>query len=576
MFVNLLTPRTGPPVELGRVTVVMGPNRSGKSTLLGDIFRLCTGRDPGSDYEQAQLVQPVILEDMQFGGTGSDQQQLEAMAGPQSEGGVLEGLGGDLRRLCRAALRSEAWNIVKRPVLHARSMLETELPAAMLLRTAFLGSETLDVAAASGPACSPLATGRSLLQLLHQADDSVRAELDAAFTAAFPPTGLRLDDTQRVQLTLRLAEEFPPDEMEPVRQARQWSELCSLDEAGRGCRHFAALTLAVLLLPGRIILCDEVDAHLQPLAARQLGRWLGHMVSEQDSQLILSARNPSLVAGLIERCQDVALLRLNREPGEPARLSTASVDQAREVAKSPLLSLDDALAALFRQGAVLVEAPDETQALAALNYQRGGADRWQFLCVQSARQAAPLLRLYRDAGLPAAVVGPLTALRNKDDYHKLLTAACRGKSPPQSWLATRDQLARHVESIVDQESLSANTQAMEKLLGGLEEGQAEPEIEEEEAVAAPRDPWSAVDRRGLAAISLDQRSWLEQLLEELKSAGVFLRGFPGSAVGLGANSEQLTQLLRNIRGGQAPDRLAVMLSEVVQYLRSPVAREPVR
>lgn len=565
MFVHLLTPRIGAPVELNRINVVLGANQSGKTALLRDVFRLATGREPGSDAEQSVKVEPVVLQDMQYGGSIRDEQLLQAHVGRAPSGGpgeAIEGLGGDLRGVCRAVIRPESWNIIKRPVLHARSVLDSELPEMMMLRTAFLDERTMDTAAAAGPACSPLEPARNLLQLLQQASDEVRDELDAAFAAAFPPLGLRLDDTQRVRLSLRISEQFPPRSGDGAANARLWDALPRLDEAGRGARNFAALAMSVLLLPGRIVLADDPDAALQPLAARQLGRWLASAVAERDCQLIVTARSPSLVAGLLERSKEVTLLRTRRDRDE-TRIGGASSDMVRDIVKSSLLNIDQALGALQRSGAILVERPQRAAALTALSGQRSGADRWDVLTVHRLSQAAPLLRLFRSIGLPAAVSSDLGAMQDKQVFSRLLDAAC-GNRTPGTWLATRDQLNRHVQAL-DPSAMRANTKAMEEMLEKLTAGEEAGDFDELER----EDPWEQIRREGIAAIPVDQRPWIEQLLEELKTAGVFLSAHGEVGRHEELDEEEMERLMKAIRSGQTPDQLAVLLAEVIQYLRNP-------
>ena len=564
MFVHLLTPRVGAPIELTRLNVLVGGNQSGKSTVLRDMFRLATGRDPGSESEQADAVEPVILEDMQYGGTHQDEELLRGQSSQfDTVSSTFEGLSGDLRGVARASIRNESWNIVKRPVLHAKSVLESELPDVMMLRTAYLDETVLDRGADSTTACSPLEPARNLLRMLRFASDDTRAELDAAFAAAFPPMGLRLDATEGVRLSLRVAEEFPESSGDPVADAQYWSQLPRIDEAGRGARNLSVVAMAVLLLPGRIMMVDEPDASLQPFAARQLGRWLASVAEERNCQLIVSARSSSLAAGMMERSGEVTLLRTRRE-GNVTRIGAVTPEVVREVLKSPMLSIDDALQAMTRNGAILAENLLEASAIGALNHQRGGADRWRVVSVVSLQHAAPLLKLMREAGLPAAVIGRVSSLQDRSMYANLLNAACRGETP-NSWLATRDQLARRVAA-VDQNTLSAHTAAMEEMLEKLQNGQSTEDAEESTAGADHSQPWAKIRTEGIAAIPIDQRPWVEQLLEELKSAGIFI--MPHGALE-DLRPETTERFMKAIRSGQTPDRLAVMLTEVVHYLRHP-------
>lgn len=562
MFVHLLNPKAGPPLELTRINVVVGANQSGKSTLLRDVYRLATGRNPFCDLESVHHIETGILEDMQYGGVSEDEDLSRGPANPiETDATAFEGLSGDLQGIVRASVHHEAWNIIKRPVLHARSVLESELPDVMMLRTVYLDEHNLDTAACSTTGRSPLEPARNLLQSLHHADEVLHAELDAAFAGAFPPLGLRLDDSEAVRLNLRVAKDFPDDHEwhSPVERAEAWSELQSLDDAGRGARNFAALALAVLLLRGRIVIADEPDAALEPFAARQLGRWLATAAVEYHCQVLVSARTSALLAGIQERSNEVTVLH-SRWRAEGSQIGAASPEFLKAVAKTPVLSMGEAIRGLRHNGVILVDEPLEAAALSALNDHRGGADRRQVICVHDLAAAAPLLRLYREAGVPAAVITRLTHLADRDTFQKLLEAACRGNAP-SNWLATRDQLARHVAATRATES-AAHTEAMEQMLDQLSAGQSAddsslPAVESEH-------PWARVQREGLAAIPVDQRSWVEQLLEELKSAGIFITPH-GSLQQVTA--DKFNDLMKAIHSGQTPDRMAITLTEVSQYLR---------
>ena len=475
---------------------------------------------------------------------------------------MFEGLGGDLQGVVRVNVEQDSWNIIKRPVLHARTILDSELPDVMMLRTVFLDEKNFGTAAVATTGRSPLEPASDLLQMLQYASEDDQAELDAAFAAAFPPLGVRLDESETVRLTLRVAEEFPEPIEDRVERARAWSKLPALDDAGRGVRNFATLALSVLMLKGRIIIADEPDGALLPFAARQLGRWLATAATEYNCQLIVSARSPSLVAGMLERSSEVSLLHTSGQHSE-SPLGAVSPATLKAVAKCHLVAIDDALEALERSGAIIIEDPLEAAAFAALNANRGGADRWRVICVHNMAAAAPLVRMLHEAGTPVAVMVRLIHLRERDAYRELLAAATRDHAP-SAWLATRDQLARHVAAASAHES-SKRTEAMEAMLENLnsgdQNGASEDSVSDED-----RDPWGTVSREGVAAIPVDQRTWVEQLIEELKTAGIFVASH-GTAKELQA--AEMESLFKSICSGQAPDRMAMMLTEVFQYLRHP-------
>ena len=573
MLIQSLVPFQHDPVELSKLTVLLGPNNVGKSKTLQDVARLLTHRDAeratapegrGHVVEDLRLASPLTREGLLQGVTRRDDDRDSA---------ELEGLGADLRSSCRMIAGAATWSLLRRPVLSVRSVSDSELPLLLNLRVAQLEPTDPSLLEPCAPS-NPLEPPNCLLQLLDDARPAVHDLLDDAFDFVFPGQHLRLDRSQRVRLELRVADGFPEPAPDAAALARAWDALAPLTDQGRAQRSFAALALAVLLLEDRLLLIDTPDAYLRAGPARRVGQWLGERLTVQPGQALLVASRVELLEGLLESGGDVSVLRLTRHD-EGTRFDRVPVEAVRGAAASPFLTASSGSRCLAADGVVLCADEQDRvilEELLALQPDGEGIVLPAACGVQGVTElAAPFVR----AKVPLAVVVGLDLFRSASAVRQLAEACC-GELPP-GWSALREKLAIRLDDSYDEAGLSQNTQEVEAFLEQFAVGGASPSRVALPATLTDTRRWRELHSHGLRAVPLEVRREVDQVVEEAKLAGVFF--LPVGSVRhwfpeLESASAWRAEAVLRIRRGDCPAELAAFAGGILNHLRRPHPGRP--
>jgi hypothetical protein len=406
-------------------------------------------------------------------------------------------------------------------LITARAVSATALGEFMPLRMAHL--ETAQRTRLLRPAAvgSPLRVPEGLLAALRDAAAETTEQLDAAFSEAFPGFHLRLDETQRVELSLRVAAAFPEPAADPFAQARRWEALPRVDEQGDAWHCYAAVVLSMLLSRGRVVLIDEPELHLPPATAHTLGRWLSAHAGPLGCQLFLVTKSPSLLAGLFVGSADVGVVRVERR-GSATTLRPTSAQIARSLALHPLLNGQEGVESFFAGGVVVVPESSDRLLLEALARHEDPLGETRFWHAHGGLHLSQLASLLRQAGLPFRIVAGFDIFRSELRFTQLLEAAT-GESPSRPWLATRERLASYLDGSLDDASLSASAQEVERFLDQLKQGgqQSAPSPALVEEGGADRQ-WQRLEREQAHFLPPELRIWVEELLEDLKPKGIFV------------------------------------------------------
>lgn len=578
MWISSFTTRTGQSVQLARVVVLFGPNNTGKSETLRDLYRLLTNTDPLHTGDAAEDTKTFIVDDFQYDPAATyDQFVLGQRVVGEGGEAQLQALGPTLGIKLQATFDPEKWrNILRRRPLTARSVWRSGMANLMLGRVAFLDLETRLRAGFAGPAGSPAEAPENLLQLLQFAPPAVHDELDTAFAAAFDDLHLRLDDTARVKLALRVAPEFPERPADPGDAVRRFRQLRPLDGEGDGLRSFTSILMTMLLAPGRVVLLDSPEAHLHPDQARKLAVWVAKAAKRTNSQVIVATQSEPILGGLLAGTSEIVLQRVTRRR-DGARFTTIPAEPARRLAYAPPTAHQRALDCLFFHGAILTPTDDERSLYRAVAHREFGASNVAFLHAYGQENLPQLVRLLRDAGLPLCTIANLDLLANRESFHKLIESLT-GAPPQLSWSGTRDRMAAEVERAIDRQNIKAHAKEVEAFLSQFGPGddedddtpEAEASADAEKSPAA--DPWNAVRQKGLAALSPELRPWVEQLLDELRPKGLFVVAKGGLRSWLEPTADGeggwFLRALTQLQTQKCPVELRAFVADVLNFLRA--------
>ena len=582
-LIKSLSPRGGLPVVVGAITAFIGPNNSGKTETLRDIVRLAANFDPlAVDRSREEGPQPIVLYDLHFVPKLSIERLslgLTVIDLDSTAGTVVQGIGPDLKTPHRLAISRELQNFLYRPIMNAKSVWMSSLGDLMRLRISYVGPDDRHRLVAPTLAASPLQGPENLLQLLHYADANIHQALAEAFAAAFDGMQVKLDASEQINLSLRVARDFPAVVPDPVKNVRQHQKLRRIDEEGDAYQSFAAMLLTMLLGQGRVILIDQPEAFLQPAQARFLGRWIAANTSRLACQVFVATRDVAFLKGLSEGSSELTIIRTDRK-GDATAFHSIPHDATRGLARFPLLATQDALRLLFCDGVVVAADGDDRIVYETVANRLPSSTNIGFVHAAGTKNVGLVTKVVRQCGLPVCSVVELDVLQSEKEFGDLVQAAS-GSPAPQPWLATRERLAKHVVGWLDEASIAASANEVESFLDQIKNGDAA----KPSAPVAARLPgsessenWEKLRYERLEWLPRELRMWVEEMLEDLKRQGIFVspKGRLEAWIETGSEDRRvwMNQAMQTLHQGQCPAELQAFVTDLLTYLNS--ASSPAR
>ncbi|MFF0134015.1 ATP/GTP-binding protein [Streptomyces mirabilis] len=178
---------------------------------------------------------------------------------------------------------------------------------------------------------------------------------------------LTLDTLARmIQLRVgRVAIPAPPVDAVSPEYRREVASLPPLTEQGDGIKSLIALILPLVTAEHSIVMIDEPEAFLHPPQASALGRILGGLAKKKGIQVILATHDKNLLTGLLSSEAEVSIVRLDRGLNGDSQAHQLAVEDVRDLWGDPLLRYTNALDSLFHRLTIVAEADQDCRFYAA-------------------------------------------------------------------------------------------------------------------------------------------------------------------------------------------------------------------
>jgi len=472
-------------VSPGTVTLLVGPNNSGKSRALSELWQWASGGTlPATVLADAEVEWPSFDEAIEILGTyvqRDPRRDVVRVAAPAVTGGAGGQDETDTNSL-RAAFD---------PANAANDQLQMLRRRFTLRYLAALWTGRDRFSLASDQQLTDLQQPpQNHLQVLFR-DDALRARLRDLVHDAFGWYFV-VDPTQPGQVRMRLSAVPPPSpavERGLDERAIQFhSTTIPLNELSDGVQCYVGMVAALMSLPLRLVLLDEPEAFLHPPLARRLGSAIAETARSRGARIVAATHSAEFLRGCVESSAATSIVRVtfDRLSGE-ATARSLTTTELRPLMTEPLLRSTRALEGLFHRAVVVGESDADRAFYDEINRrlvaEGGGVVDAQFVNAQNwsteARVIAPLRRL----GVPAAGIVDFDALWNSFNEWRPLYRAI-----------------------------------------GLPDGNADRLVLEAEQTALARDPSERVrcKRRGVAGLPAAKRNRMRQHLANLAGYGLFV------------------------------------------------------
>jgi AAA domain, putative AbiEii toxin, Type IV TA system len=483
---------------VGAVTVIVGANNVGKSTVLTQI------RDMLMQTTLKRTTGPRVVTELnpQWTGTPADAEAwIRAHAAIDDQG-----------RANRPRLQAE-------PVGIFRNVAQAGTPGRLInwfvhYQTAAdrTGSDAAGrLASAGAPPTHPL-------HILHTDRDKF-GELARIMKRLF---------TIDLFLDLRIGKPDVPayrvDSFDPEYDSAV-AALPYVKSQGDGIRAALGLLIPLITSLHPLVLIDEPEVFLHPPQARIIGREIGKQAKDKRSQVIVATHDKNILQGIIESDAPVTILHLTRNDDETAA-NILPPNKIAQLWKDPALRYTNALDGLFHSAVIIAESERDAHFYhAAIDYVRSesGTDmpehNLMFLGSNGKTNIARIVRGLRDLGITTVSCADLDIL-NDENVIRPLVEAHGG-----NWENLRDEYRRATAEFLNVPGAPARATVRSNLIE-LIDSATEDKLTEPlakaivQAVKLPITRWADL-KNGIVAFKSDKAA-ATSLLDKLDALGIVL------------------------------------------------------
>lgn len=274
--------------------------------------------------------------------------------------------------------------------------------------------------------------------------------LKIAFNEAFGME-VMLDYSGLKDFCLRVAKEFPEIPEDPRKAYPITKDFNKIDNQGDGFRSFVGIVLSLLFSKDRIVLLDEPEAFLHPAQARYLGKWIADNSDKLSGQIIISTHNSNFLSGLLQSDKKVDIYRLNRN-GDDTTFKLIPPDATENLAKSPMLSSQRVLEAIFHKAVIVCEADADRIVYQTVSTLHHNNQEILFVYSHNKQTLKDVASLLIATQIPVGVISDIDLLNDETDFKNLFFAVTQTEAPPDL-LALRKDIADSVDNSSEQQAL---------------------------------------------------------------------------------------------------------------------------
>lgn len=404
------------------LVVLVGPNSSGKSQLLQDIYRRLAG-----EHRQLVVATDIGIEKPQFGpfmkcledegyfttitdnaGTKQLRPQTMFLGSGQAVGTIQSNQAQQWHNsflpeaLSTTSGKNEFLNYFGR-LLVTGLFLDRRLSS--LTSTNVIDFEN-----------QPPQHDLHALYLNDQARSRLLDEMLSSFGRAVWP-----DMSRGNIISLKVSDEDILPTAEDRLSHTKMARFRAIETEGDGMKSYVATCVSLLLGTRPVCLIDEPELCLHPPQAYNLGRFIGRFGASPDTATLVATHSSYLLRGIIQTASQVQIVRLvRRDKMFSAHLVPAS--DLTEALSRPTLKAEAVLDGIFAQAVIIVEADGDRAVYQAAWETLLSEFRIDvhFSTVGGTGGIADTCRLYKTLQIPIAVIADLDMLLDREKITRVL------------------------------------------------------------------------------------------------------------------------------------------------------------
>ncbi len=231
-------------------------------------------------------------------------------------------------------------------------------------------------------------------------------------------------DTSRGNvLCLRVSDQGVLPTAEERLSPRAMSRFRTIETEGDGLKSYVATCIALLLGRRPVCVIDEPEMCLHPPQAYQLGRFIGRFGTSPDTVTLVATHSSHVLRGVIQTTSKVQIVRLTRRGGE-FHAHMLPPQALADVLARPTVRAEAVLDGVFAQAVIVVEADSDRHVYQTV---------WEtlvddhhldvhFAAVGGVGGIADTCRFYRTLRIPTAVIADLDVITDLRRLQRILDA----------------------------------------------------------------------------------------------------------------------------------------------------------
>jgi hypothetical protein len=428
----------GTVVHPGALTIIVGPNNSGKSRALRDIETLTTGgKRPHVVVSSVEFPMPQGIEEF------FEAYEIEPHI-DDNNNVFLRGLSSNLTSEHNIHV-GHSWKQDLEHLLSEVNKYSISTFAEWFGHTfvsMFSTEDRLKIIKETESAERGIT--QNILQAFYKEGPAIEEKVRDIIKEAFQKD-LRLDYSSLRKILLRIGDNLSSAPLDPREALPYYSTIEKLDDQGDGIRSFVATVLTILVGNRPVLLLDEPEAFLHPPQAFRLGEVIAQH-SRADRQVFVATHSSEFLRGVLSQRHDVTLVRVDRV-GASNAIKVLNSDGVARFANDPLLSSTRILDGLFYKGAIIVEADADAVFYQRLGRQLVEADNYHIAHAHNKQTVAKVLEPYQSLGIQYAAIVDFDVIRVQKEFVALIKEFQFTEAQRDKLLLLQSQIVSYIENV---------------------------------------------------------------------------------------------------------------------------------
>lgn len=431
------------------LVILVGPNSSGKSQLLQDLYKRLAG-----EPRQLVVAQEIRVEKPPYGPFMECLEHEGYFNTFEDDGGRKQlrpltmylGSGQALAQI--QFEQAQQWHNSFSPesAIASRSQIAFLNYFGRLLVTALFLDRRLTSLASTGLIDFVAQPPQHDLHALYR-DDNARARLWEEMLSSFG-RAVWPDITQGSAISLKVSDEGVLPTPEDRLSHKRMAEFRSIETEGDGLKSYVATCVALLLGRRPVCLIDEPEMCLHPPQAYNLGKFIGRFGAGLDTATFVATHSSHVLRGIIQTTAKVQIVRLTRQD----RMFAAHLVPAPELEEAllrPTLRAEAVLDGIFAQAVVVVEADGDRLVYQAVWETLLDDFRMDlhFSTAGGTGGIADTCRLYRTLQIPIAAIADLDMLVDRERMTQVLRALVDDVHVEASMIGECDKISEQIRGL---------------------------------------------------------------------------------------------------------------------------------